>query len=285
MHSPSPSELPSQPLIQSQPHSPSQSPPHHLSEAITSDAFSSLQANQIQLIATDMDGTLTANGEFTAALLQAFEALHQQGIEVMIVTGRSAGWVSGLVNYLPVVGAIAENGGLYIDKQSPQPMILPDIPRMSHHRDRLQHIFRILQKRYPKLQPSVDNPYRLTDWTFDIDNFTTEDIAWLSETCKKHTMGFTYSNVQCHLQVPRQNKANGLKRILQQKFAHLTPTQMLTIGDSPNDESLFNTQQFPNSIGVANVSHYLPSLSYHPAYITHKPEVDGFLEVVENLLK
>lgn len=67
----------------------------------------------IRLVATDMDGTLTTDGKFTAALLQALEDLTAHGIKVLIVTGRSAGWVSGLVSYLPVAGPIAENGNLF----------------------------------------------------------------------------------------------------------------------------------------------------------------------------
>lgn len=259
-------------------------PPVLLSDAITNHE-SPLKLEQIRLIATDMDGTLTAKGEFVSGLLQAFEALQQQRIEVMIVTGRSAGWVSGLVNYLPVVGAIAENGGLYIDKHSPDPVVLSDIPRMSQHRDRLQKIFHILKKRYPNLRPSVDNAYRITDWTFDIGEFTAEEITWLQTTCKQYTTGFTYSNVQCHLQVLNQNKANGLNKVLKERFSYLPVSKILTVGDSPNDESLFNRQQFPNSIGVANVSHYLSSLAHSPTYITSKPEVNGFLEIVDSLLQ
>lgn len=247
------------------------------------EAIEALALGQIRLVATDMDGTLTAAGEFTPELLQAFESLRQRDIDVMIVTGRSAGWVSGLVNYLPVVGAIAENGGIYIDKKSPEPVVLTDIPRMSQHRDRLSMVFRKLQKRYPHLQPSVDNPYRLTDWTFDITGLNDEDIAWLQATCQAQTMGFTYSNVQCHIQVPRQNKAAGLARVLQTKFAQLSRPSVLTVGDSPNDESLFDAEQFPNSVGVANVAHYLPRFAHAPAYITRNPEVNGFVELTQLL--
>ncbi|HTL87953.1 MAG TPA: HAD hydrolase family protein, partial [Leptolyngbya sp.] len=56
----------------------------------------------IRLIATDMDGTLTIDQKFTPQVLRAFEQLNQAGIEVLIVTGRSAGWVSGLIHYLPI---------------------------------------------------------------------------------------------------------------------------------------------------------------------------------------
>lgn len=246
-------------------------------------AISQAHFHDVCLVATDMDGTLTAKGEFTPGLLQAFEKLRDRNIKVMIVTGRSAGWVSGLVNYLPVVGAIAENGGIYIDKSNLDPVILPDIPRMSQHRGRLQNMFNRLRSRHPDIKPSVDNPYRLTDWTFDIDGLNEADIASMQKSCAENAVGFTYSTVQCHLKVPHQNKAEGLSRVLQKYFPDLSPNNVITVGDSPNDESLFNAEAFPHSVGVANVSEYLPSLSYQPAYITETPEVEGFLSLVEQL--
>ena len=236
-----------------------------------------------RLVATDMDGTLTKSGAFTRQLFEAFEQLAQQDIPVMIVTGRSAGWVSALVHYFPVVGAIAENGGLYIEKSNPTPLILPDIPRMSHHRNRLETIFNRLKARYPDLCPSVDNPYRLTDWTFDIAGLSQNDLAWMTNACESLSMGFTYSTVQCHIKVRRQNKADGLCAVLAKKFPHVLPAQVVTVGDSPNDESLFDRDRFPLSVGVANVSDYLPMLAYQPAYITQNREVEGFQELVNQL--
>ncbi|MGK7960214.1 HAD family hydrolase [Crocosphaera sp.] len=67
----------------------------------------------IKLIATDIDGTLTKNGEFSHQLLLILEQFKKQNIQVILITGRSAGWCQGIVNYLPVWGIIAENGGVY----------------------------------------------------------------------------------------------------------------------------------------------------------------------------
>ncbi len=244
---------------------------------------SRLALSKVQLVATDMDGTLTTEGILTAELLQAFGRLQTNGIQVLIVTGRSAGWVSSLVNYLPVVGAIAENGGLYIDKANLEPVILPDIPGLTHHRDRLSHFFTRLKDRYPALTPSVDNPYRITDWTFDITGLTPSDLIWMQETCEAEAMGFTYSAVQCHIKILRQNKAIGLVKVLQQQFPHISPADIVTVGDSPNDESLFEAQ-FPQSVGVANVAHYLPLLAHLPAYITTAAEGKGFIELADYLI-
>jgi hydroxymethylpyrimidine pyrophosphatase-like HAD family hydrolase len=67
---------------------------------------------RVELLATDMDGTLTQNGQFGPEVLSALGALQSSGLPVIIVTGRSAGWVSGLAQYLPVAGAICEDGGV-----------------------------------------------------------------------------------------------------------------------------------------------------------------------------
>ena len=57
----------------------------------------------ICLVATDMDGTLTQKGKLTSGLISALESLlRTSNIDLVIVTGRSAGWVNGLTNYLPI---------------------------------------------------------------------------------------------------------------------------------------------------------------------------------------
>ncbi len=54
-----------------------------LSEAIQANAL-----DNIRLIATDIDGTLTQNGKFTPDLFQALFALKQAKIPVILITGR-----------------------------------------------------------------------------------------------------------------------------------------------------------------------------------------------------
>src|SRR5919199_741402 len=107
-----------------------------LEQELASNSF-----KKLRLIATDMDGTLTRRGKFTSSLLQALENLSNADIPVLIVTGRSAGWVSGLVSYLPVVGAIAENGGLFYPSDSESPVALTSILDLVDHRQQLAAVF------------------------------------------------------------------------------------------------------------------------------------------------
>lgn len=235
------------------------------------------------LIATDMDGTLTHQGRFRADLLQGLTELQRSGWTVLVVTGRSAGWVQGIAHYLPIAGAMAENGGVYFPGTD-RPEYLTDIPRIPDHRESLEEVFVHLQKHGFDIAPAEDNRFRLTDWTFSTEGLTPEDLTQMAEICQNLDWGFTYSTVQCHIFPLGQSKAAGLQRVLHRHFPQVGPHQVITIGDSPNDVSMFDPRLFPQSVGVANVKHYWPHLAHHPRCVTHQPEVDGFLELTQALL-
>ncbi|MBE7381227.1 MAG: HAD family phosphatase [Leptolyngbya sp. SIO1E4] len=246
--------------------------------------FSPSTFADIRLVATDMDGTLTDCGQFTPALIQALQALAAADITPLIVTGRSTGWVQGLVAYLPIVGAIAENGGVFIPKNTLEPAWLVKIPDMGLHRTQLAAAFAQIQQAFPNLHPSADNGFRLTDWTFDISNLNPSDLQTIDAICRAAGWGFTYSAVQCHIRPAAQDKGIGLKTVLTQHFPQVSAEQVVTVGDSPNDEGLFNPELFPLSVGVANVAQYRDRLRYLPALTTQGKEVQGFQELVQRIL-
>jgi len=237
----------------------------------------------IRLIATDMDGTLTQGEKFDAKLLQVLIKLSAAGIDVLITTGRSAGWVQAIATYLPVVGAIAENGGLVYWNHDPQPHLIGAIDVIPHRRE-LQRVFLLLQDKFPHIRESVDNSFRMTDWTFDVENLSPTELEQIDLVCQSQGYGFTYSTIQCHIKPIYQDKAYGLNKIISQHFPHLKASEIVTIGDSPNDESMFNQAEFPLSVGVANIVKYSDRLKYLPAYVTSKCEGEGFCELAALIL-
>lgn len=260
---------------------------HQYYDSMTMQPLEPQVFQSVRLIATDMDGTLTQQGKFTPALLQALTALDKAGIQVLIITGRSAGWMNGIVSYLPVVGAIAENGGiLYRNGTAPngaEPELLVPLD-LSCHRQQLADMFAQLKAEFPQIQTSIDNQFRLTDWTFDVFGLSIADIHRLRDRCLAQGWGFTYSTVQCHIKSLQQDKAMGLCRTLSQYFPY-APQEIVTVGDSPNDESLFQPDRFPLSVGVANVQHYLNQLQHKPAYRTEAAESEGFCELAKLLIQ
>lgn len=259
-------------------------PGHHSNPQQLSET-SPINWSNIRLVATDMDGTLTTKGKFSAALLQALEDLTAVGIKVIIVTGRSAGWVNGLSSLLPVAGAMAENGGLFYPSGSEQAIALTAIPNLTVHRQDLAFVFEQLKLQFPQIQESSDNRFRITDWTFDVASLSPDELQTLGNLCQQMGWGFTYSNVQCHIKPQGQDKAIGLLQVLQEYLPNYSPEQIVTVGDSPNDESLFNRHYFPVSVGVANVRQYAKQLQHQPSYITTAAEGEGFCELSNYLLK
>lgn len=250
---------------------------------LSQDAVAAL--GKVRFIATDMDGTLTKQGKFSAAVLQAIETLMAAGVKVLIVTGRSAGWVSGLSSFMPVVGAIAENGGLFYPTGSEQPVLLTPIADVTRHRQDLALVFQQLKLKFPQIEESGDNRFRITDWTFDVATLTLDELEIMGDICQEMGWGFTYSNVQCHIKPQGQEKAIALLKVLQEYFPDYSPNQVVTVGDSPNDESLFDQRYFPISVGVANVMKYVNQLQYQPKYVTNAAEGEGFCELSSYVLQ
>ncbi len=248
------------------------------SRILTPDAFT-----DIRLIATDIDGTLTREGKFTTELLQAIDKLNAKGIKLLLVTGRSAGWVSAVNNYLPVAGAIAENGGVFFDRDRSGFDFITRLESIEAHRETLANRFWELQERYPQIEESSDNQYRITDWTFDIASLTDSELNEIATQCQRWGYSFTFSTIQCHVKPVQQAKGAAILHVLKHYHPEIKPTQIVTVGDSPNDDSMFDRGLFPNSVGVANIQHYTTKLTHQPQYLTALAEVAGFCELV-NLL-
>jgi HAD superfamily hydrolase (TIGR01484 family) len=236
----------------------------------------------IRLIATDIDGTLTSNNKFTPALFHAIDSINAKGIKLLLVTGRSAGWVGAINNYLPGAGAIAENGGIYFNSSGEYDLITP-IESIDAHREELANRFWELQERYPQIEESIDNQFRVTDWTFDVAGLTDGELGEIAAQCERWGYSFTFSTVQCHIKPLKQDKSVGILWALEQYFPGITTDNILTVGDSPNDASMFERELFPHSVGVANVRHYRDRLLHQPQYLTKLPEVAGFCELVDLL--
>jgi hydroxymethylpyrimidine pyrophosphatase-like HAD family hydrolase len=144
-------------------------------------------------------------------------------------------------------------------------------------------VFWELQERYPQLQESNDNQFRITDWTFDVAGLNPAELWEIASQCEQWGWSFTYSTVQCHIKPLKQDKATGILRVLNQYFPQIKTKQIVTVGDSPNDASMFDRQLFPHSVGVANIQDYASQLAHHPQYLTKLPEIAGFCELVDLL--
>lgn len=255
--------------------------------------------SRVKVIATDIDGTLTHQGTFPGALVSMLEHLKNCGVEVILVTGRSAGWVHALGSYLPVAGAMAENGGVFFGaslcQEEVEPLVLSHglganqakVNGADANRSDLKRAFERLQELHPHLRVTVDNAFRLTDWTFDVRGVAAQVLADACGLAQAEGLEFTYSTIHGHFMPQGQNKAAGLQHVLRKipRFAGVSTSEVLTVGDSPNDETLFEAKVFPVSAGVANLASFASRMRFVPRALSSASEAFGFLEIATALLE
>jgi len=82
----------------------------------------------------------------------------------------------------------------------------------------------------------------------------------------EHGLRAVASSIHVHLLAGVHDKASGLGWVCEQ--AGITDRErVMTLGDSANDEPLFDPAWFPFSVGVANVADSLDALTHRPLFI------------------
>ena len=248
--------------------------------------------NHIQAVATDIDGTLTTSGVFSAEVLRALHGLKAAGLKLILVTGRPSGWVQGLVSYLPVDAAIAENGGVIFLGAEKPPLLRQELTGNykelsgEDNRKPLELVFAALRLNHPHLRVTEDNFYRLSDFTFHVDGLSADKLGELKAEVEKLGCAFTWSTIHAHIMPSGQQKGSAVQWLLQHfKLANSPASTTLTIGDSPNDSSLFEERIFPYSAGVANIEKYRAVMDFFPNEIALHSEGNGFVEIANSLLQ
>ena len=225
----------------------------------------------VSVVAADIDGTITHDGQITEQTIQALRRLSDAGLTTVLITGRSAGCGLSLTTYLPgVTSLIAENGGAVIDGQQ--------VTWARRRSERLQLGFASIRESFPQLDEGNDNFMRLSDYTIDMRSMRDGDLAKIQECVRKKKLKSTYSTVHFHIYDADDSKGSALKRWLQKRA--LSTLGVLTVGDSVNDESILDKSDFPHSFWVGA----LKPPEAQPAYHTNQAEGAGFGEIVSLLL-
>jgi hypothetical protein len=235
----------------------------------------------VQVLASDIDDTLTIDGTFSSGVIARIEQLADAGIALMLVTGRAAGWAQALANYLPgLSGVISENGMIaHFPGEPPRRLVHADAAleqALAENLERLRLKF--------DLPVTEDGSFRLLDRSLiRPPGFSAEQIAQCHELVDD-AFEVIASSIQIHVKPKQGSKATALRTMLEELHPGLPLDQVLTVGDSANDAPLF--RHFPLSVGVANVLDYRQELQdAMPRYIAQKREGRGFIEIVDHLLQ
>jgi len=252
---------------------------------LTTDA---LRGCAIEGIFTDIDDTLTTEGEITADALDALARLHAAGIPVVPITGRPVGWSEPFARAWPVKAIVAENGAVAVLPDGRKIYQQSSLERAANF-TRMQAVAARVLRDVPGARLAQDSAGRETDIAVDHSEFThlpQPAIEHVVKIMRSAGMQATVSSIHINGWYGTHDKLEGAKWIVRELFGRKLDDEIdhwVYVGDSTNDVLMF--EHFPLSMGVANIRRFETQLSHAPKWITPSERGAGFAEAAAAILQ
>ena len=260
---------------------------------------------QLLGVLTDIDDTLSTEGEVPAQVVQVLAALRAAGLHVIPVTGRPVGWSVPFAQAWPVDAIVAENGAVALlpageNKGQIGSESLPSKRRQlskiyqqgaavrSANFVRMQQVLAQIEAVVPGARRATDSAGRETDIAIDHSEFTQLPQAQMDQCVqlmRAAGMSATVSSIHINGWFGAHNKWEGARWIVRTLFGRVLEDETdrwVYVGDSTNDQVMF--EHFGHSVGVANIARFVAQLQHLPRYVTQGERGAGFAELVHHLL-
>lgn len=242
-------------------------------------------------VLTDIDDTLTTEGEVPAHVVAAIAQLKDAGLKVVPITGRPVGWSVPFAAAWPVDAIVAENGAVALKRNAAgglDKLYQQDEAERTHNFARMQEVLAQVEATVPGAVRATDSHGRECDIAVDHSEFTQLPQAQI-DACvaimQAAGMNATVSSIHINAWFGGHNKLEGARWIVRALFGidlDATLDRWIYIGDSTNDQLMF--QHVPLSVGVANIARFVPQLQHLPRYATQAERGDGFVQLAEHIL-
>ena len=256
---------------------------------------------KVRGVCLDIDDTLSTGGKLTDRAFSALWELKRAGFAVIPVTGRPAGWCDHIARFWPVDAVVGENGAFTFFMQKGtscglrRRMDTPSGLAREEAKSRLKTLSGKILSRFPHALWASDQPYREYDLAIDVCEdvpaWPVTDVNALLELCASEGAHAKLSSIHVNAWYGEYDKEAGLLHWLSEGAPGLSGElvarpplweELLFIGDSPNDEPLF--QSFKYSVGVANLKKYVDRVKHPPRWLTDAESGDGFAEMATKLI-
>ena len=247
----------------------------------------------IRVVLTDIDDTLTTDGQLTVDAYAALARLHAAGKVVVPVTGRPAGWCDHIARMWPVDAVVGENGAFYMRfdaarRKLVRRFIASDAER-EHMRARIAAIGTRIVDEVPGSALASDQHYRETDlavdYCEDVPPLPRSEVDRIVALMQAEGMTAKVSSIHVNGWFGDYDKLGMTRTLMREVFAldlDAAREPFVFAGDSPNDAPMFAF--FPNAVGVANLWRFLDRIATPPAWITTREAGAGFAEIADALL-
>lgn len=245
---------------------------------------------EVSGVLTDIDDTLTHEGEIEPEALAALAGLRSAGLPVIAITGRPMGWSEPFAREWPMQAIVAENGAVALFMHEGRLCIeyAQDEPTRTHNARRLAEVAQRVVREVPGATLASDSAGRVTDIAIDHSEFAHLDeaaIARVVALMHSEGMNATVSSIHVNGWFGDHDKLSGARWIVRRLLGRDVEAERahwLYVGDSTNDQRMFG--HFPLSVGVANLRRFADQLHTWPAWITEGERGRGFAQVARRLL-
>ena len=243
---------------------------------------------------TDIDDTLTRDGDIEPVALAALGRLRDAGVRVVAITGRSMGWSEPFARPpplgWPIDAIVAENGAVALRSVNDVLQIdyVQDAATRARNAKRLNEVAQRILREVPGATLARDSAGRVTDMAVDHSEFSRLDARAIERVValmRDAGMTATVSSIHINGWFGSHNKLSGARWIIQQLWGRELDAELsrwACVGDSTNDQDMFG--HIPLSVGVANLMRFADQLTVWPAYLTRGERGAGFAEMADALL-
>ena len=242
-------------------------------------------------VLTDIDDTLTTDGDIPMGVVAALAALREFGLPVIAVTGRPMAWSLAVAEAMPLTAVVAENGAVALFREGGRLQIeyaQGEAERVANA-VRLKHAAARVLRDVAGATLARDSAGRVTDIAIDHAEYAHLDEAAIADVVRilrEEGMTATVSSIHVNGWYGDHGKPSGARWMAQRLLGRDLDAERerwIYVGDSTNDQTMFAS--FALSVGVANLLDFADRLTQWPAYITRHDRGRGFIEVAERLLE
>ncbi len=242
---------------------------------------------------SDIDDTLTTDGQLTPPAYGALDDLRRAGLRVILITGRPAGWCDHIARMWPVDAVIGENGAFYYwhdhaAHKLKHRHLLGEAERTANT-GKLAAVRDTILREVPGCAVASDQFCRLYDLAIDfcedvpalprsaVDRIVTlmEDAGMTAKVSSIHVNGWFGQYDKLSMAHLLMRERYGLELAQERQ-------RCMFAGDSPNDTPMF--AYLTHAVGVANVMTFSDRMSALPAYVTPSRGGAGFAELAQVLI-
>ena len=249
-------------------------------------------SNSLQFLLTDIDDTLTDEGQLGPESYEALWKLHDAGIHVVPITGRPAGWCEMIARMWPVSGVVGENGGFYFryHNKKMQRHFFFDEKTQNANRAKLVILEKEILTKVPGCDLASDQFCRLMDLAIDfcedVPPLPRSEVQKIVDIFHAHGAQAKVSSIHVNGWFGSYDKLTMTLQFLEKEFG-VSKDEAKQVcgfsGDSPNDEPMFT--YFPHSFAVANIQNFIDQIKNKPTYVTKARGGHGFTEIAAAILK